>query len=186
MLDTFALTPSVDRFAAALEACRRYLLSAANAEMPGQLTPKGGASDLVQNTLTRAYVARDQFRGATLSDLRAWLRGILVNELAMFRRHYRAACRNAARERPVEAGGRLTGGGPEPVDQLIRAEQAEALKVAVARLPADARTVLVMRLDRRLGFREIGLELGRTEEAVRKTFTRAVERLRQSPSAPAA
>jgi RNA polymerase sigma-70 factor (ECF subfamily) len=185
MLPPPAYPPAGDRFAQALEDCRQFLLSVANAEMPGHLTPKGGASDIVQETLAAAYLVRDRFRGRTLAELRAWLKGILAHELATFRRHYRASCRDARREVPIGAAdGPATATGP--IDELLRVERARAVAAAVARLPADAREVLVLRIELRLGFREIGDRLGRTEEAARKAFDRALHRLRQTAPDPAA
>jgi RNA polymerase sigma-70 factor (ECF subfamily) len=179
---------SDDRFGHALEACRRFLLSVANAEMPGRLTPKGGASDLVQDTLVAGYLHRDQFHGRTLAELRAWLRGILRNELVSFRRRYGASCRNAAREVPVSAaaGGSHPASADGGLNGLLRAERSAAVAAAVDRLPDEARQVLVLRLERRLGFREIGDHLGRSEEAARKVFTRALDRLREVTPNPAA
>jgi RNA polymerase sigma-70 factor (ECF subfamily) len=176
---------SGDRFAHALETCRRFLLGIANARMPGQLTPRGGASDLVQETLVKAYTCREQFHGRTLADLRAWLRCILQHELIDFHRRCGAACRNAAREAPAEDG-TLVATEPEPVESLIRAERDAAVAAAVARLPMDAREVLTLRLELRLGFREIGERTGRGEDAARKAFTRALERLRGDAPDPAA
>jgi RNA polymerase sigma-70 factor (ECF subfamily) len=168
-----------DSFALALEACRAYLLSVANAEMPGRLTPKGGASDLVQDTLTQAYLVRDRFHGQSLADLRSWLRGILANEMAMFRRRYRAGCRDAAREVPVGSDGCGHPPGPaDPVDHMIRTERIAAVDASLARLPDTDREVLVLRLEQQLGFREIGARIGRTEDAARKLFVRALDRLR--------
>ena len=180
------MQPAVgDKFATALETCRRFLLALANAEIPNQLVPKGGASDLVQETLVAGYQHQHQFHGHTLADLRAWLRSILLNELASFRRRYRASCRDVAREIPV--GSVLSDDqhpptGESALNNLVRAERTIAVRSAVALLPDDVRQVLALRLELRLGFREIGDLLGRTEEAVRKTFTRALDRLREGGS----
>jgi RNA polymerase sigma-70 factor, ECF subfamily len=178
-----------DRFAYALETCRRYLLALANAEMPGQLAAKGGASDIVQETVVAGYLHRDQFHGHTLAELRAWLRVILLNEVASFHRRYRASCRDVTREIPV---GKAARGGSRPVtadaalEGLIRAERRQAVAAAVTRLPAEVRAVLVLRLEHGLGFREIGDRLGRTEEAVSKVFSRALDHLRATTPDPAA
>lgn len=173
-----------DRFAAALEDCRRFLLSVANAEMPGHLVPKGGASDLVQESLIAAYECRDRFRGRTLGDLRAWLRGILLHELADFRRRYATGRRDVTREEAVGPG--AAADRPDPVEHLIRAERTATVTAAIDQLPADAREVVLLRLEQRLGFREIGDRTGRTEEAARKVFVRAVDRLRRAAPDPAA
>jgi RNA polymerase sigma-70 factor (ECF subfamily) len=186
MINSFAQSISGDRFAAALDACRQFLLTAAAAEMPSYLTAKCGASDLVQETLTVAHQYRERFHGNTLTELRAWLRGILANELGTFRRRYRAACRHHIREVSVDAANHAVLALAQPIDHLIRAEGIEGLTAAVARLPSDAREVLSLRLDHRLGFQEIGARIGRTEEAVRKLFTRTLERLRQLAPNPTA
>ena len=47
-----------------LEHCRDYLLLIANAEVPSELRPKVGASDLVQQSLAEACQAFPQFQGA--------------------------------------------------------------------------------------------------------------------------
>jgi RNA polymerase sigma-70 factor (ECF subfamily) len=171
-----------EKFASDLETCRQFLLAIANVELPDHLVPKGGASDLVQETLLTGYRSQNRFHGHTLAELRAWLRGILLNELASFRRRYAASCRNVARELPVE--GVPSGSHPattdEPSARLVRTERIAALTVAVDRLPEDARQVLVLRLEHQLGFREIGDRLGRTEEAARKLFSRALDQLRQA------
>jgi RNA polymerase sigma-70 factor (ECF subfamily) len=178
-----SLLPTVgERFADVLETCRRFLLALANAEMPGRLIPKGGASDLVQETLVAGYQNQHQFQGHTLGELRAWLRGILLHELASFRRRYQASCRDVARELPVESvvtGSAHPATTDDTLDGLIRAERVEAVSEAVARLPDDARAVLVLRVNQKLSFREIGERLGRSEDAVRKAFTRALDRLRE-------
>ena len=92
-------SPVGDRFAEVLGTCRRFLLTIAHAELPGCLRAKGGASDIVQEALASAHRARDQFRGETVAELRAWLRAILLNEASAFRRRYLdTAVRDVARE----------------------------------------------------------------------------------------
>src|SRR5262249_2490579 len=53
------------------------------------LTAKGGASDLVQETFLGAFRDFDEFHGHSRSELLAWLRTILRNHLAVTRRRYR-------------------------------------------------------------------------------------------------
>ena len=179
--------PASDPFVSALETCRRFLLATANASMPDRLASKGGASDLVQDTLVTGYLHQHEFRGRTLAELRAWLRKILLNELADFRRRFGASCRDVAREIPV---GTLAAERDHPattdaaVDTLIRHERARAVGAVLAGLPGDVRELLALRFTHKLSFRAIGERLGRSEDAVRKAFTRALERLRKSASDP--
>src|SRR5262249_29435580 len=74
----------------ALEACRGYLLLIAQRECSPQLQAKGGASDVVQQTMLDAVRDFAQFQGGTEDELLAWLRRLLLNNLADFTRQYRA------------------------------------------------------------------------------------------------
>jgi RNA polymerase sigma-70 factor (ECF subfamily) len=58
-------------------------------------------------------------------------------------------------------------------------ERADAVRSAIARLPDDYQTVLRLRYDEDLPFDEVARQMGRTPNAVRKLWSRAVERLQQ-------
>jgi RNA polymerase sigma-70 factor (ECF subfamily) len=170
--------PVRERFDDVLEECRRFLLAIANEELPEQLRAKGGASDLVQETLLAAHDARIQFRGTTLADLRAWLRTILLNELAMFRRRFQVnGCRDIARE--VSGSVEMPDPRPVPSEVLARREGELRLAAAVERLPSPYRETVLLRIECELSFDEIGRRTNRTAEAARKNFTRALLMLRQ-------
>lgn len=160
-----------------LETCRQFLLAVANDELPESLRAKGGASDLVQETLAGAHRNWNQFRGQSVADLRAWLRAILLNEVAMFRRRYTAVeARDVAREVPLSAHSMRVNG--EPIAPLIRSEQDRALAEAVRHLPDDHRQALVLRVEHGMSFAAIGEQLGRSEEAARKLYERTIDQLR--------
>src|SRR5438874_1463377 len=72
-----------------LETCRAYLLLIARQELDTELQAKGGASDLVQETFLEAQRDFRQFAGQTEEELLAWLRRLLLNNVANFRRRYR-------------------------------------------------------------------------------------------------
>src|SRR5262245_17814694 len=74
-----------------LEAFRPYLLTIAREEMDSVLLPKAGASDLVQETFLEAQRDLGVFRGQSEPELLAWLRQILLHNLANFGRHYQDA-----------------------------------------------------------------------------------------------
>src|SRR5690349_19237943 len=78
----------LDSLGQALEACRGYLLSIAQQELDPELRAKGGASDLVQETFLKAHRHFAQFHGTAEEELLAWLRRLLLNNLADFRRLY--------------------------------------------------------------------------------------------------
>src|SRR6516225_2525174 len=89
-----------------LETFRGYLLLIADREMDPELRAKGGASDLVQETFLEAQRDFARFHGTRAEELRAWLRRLLLNNVANFTRQYRErAKRQVGREIPLEAGG---------------------------------------------------------------------------------
>jgi RNA polymerase sigma-70 factor (ECF subfamily) len=63
-------------------------------------------------------------------------------------------------------------------------EQAEALRRAMGRLPEEYREILRLRYEEGRSFEEVAQSLGRTPNAVRKLWARAVGRLRQELEAP--
>lgn len=165
-------------FESALVAARQFLLAIANADLPPELRAKGGASDLVQDTLTAALRARHQFVGRTEAELRGWLRKILVRELGMLRRKFQdTASRDVSREAGVPTDD-LVEAAIGPTDALARRESHARVAAAVARLPRDERRVVLLRVEGGLGFAAIGQQLGQSESTARALFARALELLR--------
>jgi RNA polymerase sigma-70 factor (ECF subfamily) len=68
---------------------------------------------------------------------------------------------------------------PSPEETAVAAEEAEAVRQAVSRLPEDYHRVIVLRHEQSRSFDDIAQEMGRTVQAARKLWFRAVERLRQ-------
>ncbi len=167
-----------------LEAFRPYLLLLANRELPDALRAKYGASDLVQETLLEAHrdFALKAFPGP--DELRAWLKQVLMNNLTdSVRRYCESDKRSVERERSLDDkrqsfGARLTDRNPTPASSAAALEEAAALEGALDRLPPDDRTAILLRNRDHLSWDEIGNRLGRTGEAVRKLWSRAILRLR--------
>jgi RNA polymerase sigma-70 factor (ECF subfamily) len=178
--------PADLNFTAVLTSARAFLLVSAASCLPPTLRAKGGASDLVQETLTTAHRCRHQFRGQTVGELLAWLRSILASELRAFRRAYlHTAARDVTRELTLAEVAPPSDDG-SVVGALVRQEIRDGLEAAVSRLGPAARTAVILRCEQGLGFAQIGDRLGCSEEAARKTFTRAISRLRGSVPADAA
>jgi RNA polymerase sigma-70 factor (ECF subfamily) len=170
-----------------LETFRAYLLLVADRELDPELRAKGGASDLVQETFLEAHRDFAQFHGASVDDLRAWLRRLLLNNVANFTRDYRQrAKREVGREVPLEGcgssherGAGLAADGISPSGEAVAHEQAEALARAMKALPPDYRQVLALRHEEQLTFEDIGQRMQRTANAARMLWLRAVERLQK-------
>ena len=106
-----ARSGDVEALGRMLESCRDYLRIVAERALDPDLAAKGGASDLVQETLLGAYRDIDAFRGRSRAELLAWLRKILRNShVADLRRHYRGHGQAADRPRAVHR--RRPGGIP--------------------------------------------------------------------------
>lgn len=182
---------SLDALGQALEACRGYLLLIARQELATELQAKGGASDLVQETLLEGFKGFNRFQGRTDEDLRQWLRRLLLNNLLDFTRHFRGtAKRQLDRESPLDDAGssaeglQLAGAFPSPSEEVLAGEQAEAVQKALAQLPADYRRVLVWRYQESRSFEEIGAALDLTANAARKLLLRALRRVQQDLGEP--
>src|SRR5262245_44776212 len=130
-----------------LEPYRDYLLLLAGLQLDPRLRGKLDPADVVQETLAHAHEKRDQFRGETEAELAAWLRKILVNELAAaVRRFLRAEKRDLAREWSLhslieESSARLeallAGKQSSPSERAVRNEDLLLLAAALAKLPED-------------------------------------------------
>lgn len=171
----------------ALEACRGYLLAIAQRELDAELRAKVGASDLVQQTFLEAQRDFGRFHGETETEWLAWLRRLLLNNLANCARDYReTAKRQVGREvgLPDADSSCFDGAGasaaePSPSKQAMAHERAEAVLRALDKLPPDYSQVVLLRYREERSFEEIGQLMGRSANAVRKLWLRAVERLKQ-------
>lgn len=173
----------------ALEACRRYLLRVANHRLAPDLRAKGGASDVVQQTFLEAQRDFAQFHGDNEAQLLAWLRQLLLNNMANFERGFRGVGKRlVSLEVPLNAGGSSTAGGclaaasPSPSQVAIENEETKALAAAIERLPTDYRRVIELRHREQYTFEQIALTMGRSTSGARTLWLKAVERLNQELS----
>jgi RNA polymerase sigma-70 factor, ECF subfamily len=165
-----------------LQSFRTYLLIIANREIDDHIRAKGGASDVVQDSLYEAHRAFDSFRGRTEDELRAWLRRVLLNNLRdLGRRHAGTLKRDIGVERSLDHGPKetLVDRQLTPGATLVARENAVRLENTLQRLPTDYREVIDLRFRRDLPFAEIGRLMARSEDAARMLLFRAVERLQE-------
>jgi RNA polymerase sigma-70 factor (ECF subfamily) len=167
-----------------VEQCRQYLWLVADREISPALRPKIAPSDLVQDTYREAAEKFEQFRGATQAEFVAWLLRILESKLKRVRRTYETAQkRNVRRELPVDSDAMdllpaLSGAGVRtPGSEAAAREMVAALNESLVKLPDEYRQAIELRSWQRKSFAEIGIAMGRTPEAARKLWCRAIERL---------
>ena len=169
-----------------LELCRPYLLLVANQQIQPDLKVKVGASDLVQQTFLEAHRDFAGFRGDSEAELLAWLRQILVNNAAGITRQFRDTQKRRIDQEISLSDTPLANLlqniqdlGDSPSAQAQAHEQDQALHEAISKLPEQYRQVIHLRNYERLSFEEVGQRLGRSAEAARKLWTRAITQLEQ-------
>lgn len=171
-----------------LELYRNYLTLLARLQVDQRLQGKFDPSDLVQETFLEAHRDFVQFKGGSEPELVAWLRQILVTNLANLVRHYRGTQRRDIRlerelaadidesSRALDRG--LVARHSSPSQQAARHEQAVLLADALNRLPADYREAIILRHLEGLTFPEVAERMERSVDSVKKLWARALVRLR--------
>ncbi len=171
-----------------LEDCRQYLLLIASQELHADLRPKVAPSDLVQETFLDAHRDFPKFEGRSEDDLLTWLRQILLNNLRDATRKYRKlAKRNVHREISLSVGegsavivvNRLPAPNESPSWLARLREKNRELREALDRLSDDHRSVIIARNLELRSFIQIGREMQRSPDAVRKLWLRALESLQR-------
>jgi RNA polymerase sigma-70 factor, ECF subfamily len=168
-----------------LETCRRYLLLVADREVGSEIRQKVAASDLVQETLADAWQAFDRFSGRSEAELLAWLRRILLNNVASAaNKHRNTAKRNVSREVSLDdsrwatsLGGQFPAPDASPSACAATGEERQRLFDALDRLPSHYEQVIRLRNFEYLPFAEIADEMHLSADAARKLWERAVQHL---------
>jgi len=157
---------------------RTMLKRIAAQELPKSLRFRLDDSDLVQETLVRAIRSANDFRGTTDVELQQWLREILKNQLIDSIRFHNRQQRDIARDfrDPIPE---FADTGQTPSEAIKQRESDQRLWLMVAELPEDYRTVVLLRQQMDLSFQEIGERMGKTADAVRMMWARALVMLGQ-------
>lgn len=172
-----------------LDLYRPYLLATARARLEDRLKAKAGPSDLVQETLieaTRAWELLEE-RPRTEDEFRLWLRNILRDRFkALRRRYYRAKQRSLGRERSLDEGEskqlveQLAANQSEtPSGRFDKKMAVERLEGALGRLPPAYRQIILWRNRDGWQFAKIGAHMGRSADAARMLWGRAIRQLKK-------
>ncbi len=173
-----------------LHSYRDYLSLLADEELGPAIKVKAGASDLVQDSFLEAKRDFGQFTGESPQEFQAWLRRLLLNNVAnVIRSYQRTEKRDVSRETSAEQGdligtNRLAGKDKTASSILMQNELLDALQTAIQKLPEHYQDVIQWRNYDRASFEDIGQRLERSAEAARKLWVRAVEMLQQELDAP--
>lgn len=173
------LTPSVVRAAqtgdrAAFDALAKAFEGRLRAFVVSRIPVGGGtldADEILQDTLVRAFGSIRSFRGSDADSFRRWLTGV-ANKAVL------RALENGRRHRTLELPTQLPADADSPSRALRREERFDHLQSALDTLGADHREVIRLTRIEGLSLQETGYRMGRSAEAVRKLFWRALQQLR--------
>ena len=166
-----------------LERCRAYLRSLALILMAPKLRSKMDASDLVQKTLLDAHRDRDQFAGKTEAELRAWLRKMLLHDLADELDRWGRGKRDVDVEVSIDRTKRLADALRNPAQgtpsaDAMKNEQALRLTDAISRLGDDQRRAVELHHLQEYSLEETAETMGRSFGSVASLIHRALAELR--------
>jgi RNA polymerase sigma-70 factor (ECF subfamily) len=172
-----------------LELYRNYLRLLARIEIGRKLQGKVDASDVVQEAFLDAHRYFPAFRGANEPQFAAWLREILAGTLAnQVRRYFGTKARDPRLEIGLQADLDQSTHGlaaipidphSSPSQLAARGEQALLVTEAIAGLPDDYQTVIVLRHLEGLTFPQVAERMGRTVDSVEKLWMRAMVQLKK-------
>jgi RNA polymerase sigma-70 factor (ECF subfamily) len=177
-------TPEIE---AELEQFRNYLRFLAEIKLDRRLRNRIDASDIVQDTMLRAYAAWDTFRGNDSDQRVAWLRQILMRSILHAIRDARCAKRDVSREQRLDG---ILDESSRQIEQWLAvdekspseaAQQAEELLQvadAVYQLPEAERVAVIGYYWQHGTLADISAELGRSVPAVAGLVHRGLRRLR--------
>ena len=174
-VDCSATTEEIGRF---LNEFRPYLMTIATTELPNALRGKIGESDIVQETILKGFEDYGEFHGTTREELALWLKTILLHITLNWHKAYHTQKRDLTLE--VPASNELVSRGQQsPSQVVVTREQLTNLDEALSRLPSVYREVILLRHRENLTFVEIGARIQKSEDAIRKTWIRAIAQLKQ-------
>jgi RNA polymerase sigma-70 factor, ECF subfamily len=185
-LNSASRLPEIDRID--LNAYRGYLTALAQIELGRRLRGKLDPSDVVQQSLLEAHADLASLQGRTEPELIAWLRTILARNLLNAARDFTAQKRDIRRERSLaqrldDSSTRLVqflaADQSSPSQRVIRGEEASRLAAALAALPDDQRTAVLLKHFHGWKLAEIAARLDRSTLAVAGLLKRGLKKLRE-------
>jgi len=129
------------------------------------------ASDLAQDAFLRAYRALHTFKGN--SAFSTWLYRVAINVCLN-----RVSAKQAPTE-PLDQREHQDVRGALPDREVLREEQAAAVRAAIARLPKKQRATMILRMYHELPHDEIAAILGSSVGAVKANFFHALANLKK-------
>jgi RNA polymerase sigma factor (sigma-70 family) len=149
--------------------------------LPSRLRRRHSIADVLQEARMVAFDRRADFEPRDDASLRNWLLEIVTRKARRaVQRHDGAAMRSARREvtrAQRAATGQIRADLPSPSQVAIASELAELVERAMRSLPEHHREVLDLAIRDQRNLKEIAVLTGRSYDAVKKAYGRALARL---------
>jgi RNA polymerase sigma-70 factor, ECF subfamily len=163
---------------------RRLVASRLDPRVAARIDP----SDVIQEALADASLRLSAYLQSPPLPLLPWLCQFVLERLAKLHRHHlRTSKRSVDRERPLSGfssrrprwavGQHPVAGGTSPSGRVIRDEDCQRVRAAMARLPEGDRKLLAMRHIEALSMAQIAAALGINEGAAKVRHIRALRRV---------
>ena len=157
--------------------CAGKLLPLIRLRMGRSLRTELESRDILQAALLKSFERLGQFEGSGTQSLMAWLARIAENEIRDRADYQGRQRRDAARRVPLEEAEALPVAVRSALTQAILSEEAERVELALESLTDGHREIILLRQFEELTFPEIAARLGKSEDASRMMFARAMTAL---------
>ena len=157
------------------ERCVRKLLPLIRLKLGRTLRSEMESRDILQVVLCKSFEKLDQVKDP--SAVMGWLARMAENEIRDQADFHGRDRRDAALRSPIDEAATV----PAPVRQALSlaiiSEEMARLEAALEELPDAQRDIIVLRKFEELSFPEIAARTGKTEDACRMAFSRAMAAL---------
>lgn len=157
--------------------CAGKLLPLIRLRMGPSLRAELESRDVLQAVLLKSFQRIGQFEGSETGSLMAWMARIAENEIRDRADYQGRQRRDAARRVGLEEAAELPGPVRSALTQAILNEEGQRVERALESLAANQRDIILLRQFEELTFPEIAARLGKTADACRMMFARAMASL---------
>lgn len=170
-----ARTGAPEQVNAFFERCARKLLPLIRLRLGRTLRAEMESRDVLQVVLARAATRLDEVRNS--DAVMSWLARIAENEIRDQADFYKRQRRDAARRAELDAAVNVPAPVRHALSRVIFNEQLERVESALEALTPAQRELIVLRKFEELSFAEIAGRTGKSEDACRMAFSRAMAAL---------
>ena len=162
------------------------LLSFIRLKMGRGLRARLESRDILQATFLKSFQHLDDFEGQDARSLLGWMMRIAEHEIRDRADFHHRRQRDAKQEDDLRDHPELLARSRSALSRLILDERAERVEAALESLTDAYRQVILLRTFEELSFPEIATRLGKSEDACRMQFARAMTALTLALSRPPA